>query len=88
MEQARTAAGLERRAGGARAEMLGGGLGLLFATWGRDALVAFAPAGAPRFEGIGFDWRVMAFTFLLATFTTILFGLWPAWQASCSAISS
>ena len=67
--------------------MLGGGLGLLFATWGRDALVAFAPAGAPRFEGIGFDWRVMAFTFLLATFTTVLFGLWPAWQASRADIN-
>src|SRR5205823_214 len=32
---------------------IGGGLGMIFATWGRDALVAFAPAGAPRFEGIG-----------------------------------
>jgi putative ABC transport system permease protein len=66
---------------------IGGVLGLVFATWGRDALVAFAPAGAPRFEGIGFDWRVMAFTFLLATLTTILFGLWPAWQAARTDIS-
>ena len=61
---------------------IGGAVGLVFAIWGRDALVAFAPAGAPRFEGIGFDWRVMAFAFLLATLTTILFGLWPAWQAA------
>ena len=67
---------------------IGGGLGLVFATWGRDALVAFAPAGAPRFEGIAFDWRVMAFTFLLATFTTILFGLWPAWQAARTDINA
>ena len=67
--------------------MIGGGLGLIFATWGRDALVAFAPAGAPRFEGLGFDWRVMAFTFLLATLTTILFGLWPAWQAARTDIN-
>jgi putative ABC transport system permease protein len=66
---------------------MGGGLGLVFATWGRDALVAFAPASAPRFEGIGFDWRVMAFTFLLATGTTILFGLWPAWQAARTDIN-
>jgi predicted permease len=66
---------------------IGGALGLVFATWGRDALVAFAPAGAPRFEGIGFDWRVMAFTFLLATLTTILFGLWPAWQAARTDIN-
>ncbi|MEY2562845.1 MAG: hypothetical protein QOH88_1038 [Verrucomicrobiota bacterium] len=67
---------------------IGGGLGLVFATWGRDALVAFAPAGAPRFEGIGFDWRVMAFTFFLATLTTILFGLWPAWQAARTDINA
>ena len=68
--------------------IIGGALGLVFATWGRDALVAFAPAGAPRFEGLGFDWRVMAFTFLLATFTTILFGLWPAWQAARTDINA
>jgi predicted permease len=67
---------------------IGGALGLIFATWGRDALVAFAPAGAPRFEGIGFDWRVMAFTFLLATLTMILFGLWPAWQAARTDINA
>lgn len=61
---------------------IGGVLGLVFAIWGRDALVAFAPPGAPRFEGIRFDWQVMAFTFSLAALTTILFGLWPAWQAA------
>ncbi len=62
--------------------LAGGALGLLFAIWGRDALVAFAPAGAPRFEGIGFDPRVLGFTFFLASLTTVLFGLWPAWQAA------
>lgn len=67
---------------------IGGALGLVFAIWGRDALVAFAPAGAPRFDEIGFDWRVMAFTFLLATLTTILFGLWPAWQAARTDINA
>jgi putative ABC transport system permease protein len=67
---------------------LGGALGLVFATWGRDALVAFAPVGAPRFEGIGFDWRVMAFTFSLAALTTVLFGLWPAWQAASGDIQA
>ncbi|HEY2138707.1 MAG TPA: ABC transporter permease, partial [Chthoniobacterales bacterium] len=67
---------------------IGGAVGMVFAIWGRDALVAFAPAGAPRFEQIGFDWRVMAFAFLLATFTTILFGLWPAWQAARADINA
>ena len=68
--------------------VIGGALGLVFATWGRDALVAFAPAGAPRFEGMVFDWRVLAFTFLLATLTTLLFGLWPAWQAARTDINA
>ena len=68
--------------------VIGGALGLVFAIWGRDALVAFAPAGAPRFEGIGFDWRVMAFTFALAALTTLLFGLWPAWQAARTDINA
>src|SRR5256885_12972326 len=67
---------------------IGGALGLVFAIWGRDALVAFAPTGAPRFEGIGFDWRVMAFTFSLAALTTVLFGLWPAWQAPRTDINA
>jgi putative ABC transport system permease protein len=68
--------------------IIGGALGLVFAIWGRDALVAFAPAGAPRFEGMVFDWRVLAFTFLLTTLTTLLFGLWPAWQAARTDINA
>ena len=68
--------------------IIGGAFGLVFAIWGRDALVAFAPAGAPRFEGMVFDWRVLAFTFLLTTFTTLLFGLWPAWQAARTDINA
>ncbi len=61
---------------------IGGALGLLFGVWGRDALIAFAPTTAPRFEEVGFDFRVLTFTFLLASLTTILFGLWPAWQVA------
>src|SRR5207244_8114504 len=68
--------------------VIGGALGLLFAIWGRDALMAFAPAGAPRFDEIGFDFRVLAFTFFLASLTTILFGLWPAWQVARADIQS
>jgi predicted permease len=68
--------------------VIGGALGLLFASWSRDALLAFAPSGAPRFEGIGFDFRVLAFTFLLASLTTILFGLWPAWMVAHTDIQA
>ena len=67
---------------------LGAAFGFLFALWGRDALVAFAPANAPRFEGIGFDLRVLAFTLGLASLTTLLFALWPAWQVAHADIQS
>ncbi|MFL6540229.1 MAG: ABC transporter permease, partial [Chthoniobacterales bacterium] len=68
--------------------LIGGAVGLLFAVWGRDALVAFAPSSAPRFEGIGFDKQVLGFTFLLASLTTLLFGLWPAWHVAHVDIQS
>src|SRR5207249_77295 len=35
-----------------------------------------------RFQQISFDLPVLAFTFLVASLTTVIFGLWPAWQTS------
>ena len=61
---------------------LGGAGGYLLALWSRDALIALGPTDVARFHDITFDWRVLAFTFLLAVLTTLLFGLWPAWGAS------
>lgn len=62
--------------------MMGGVLGLLFALWGSDALIALSPANIPRLKEAGIDGRVLGFTFLLALLTTLIFGLAPAWQAS------
>ena len=62
--------------------LLGGALGFFIALWLRDALVALGPEGVSRFQQISFDLPVLAFTFLIASLTTILFGLWPAWQTS------
>ena len=62
--------------------LLGGALGFFSAVWVRDALIALSPEGAPRFQQISFDLPVLGFTFLIALLTTVLFGLWPAWQAS------
>src|SRR5207253_9541766 len=45
-------------------------------------LIALSPGDVSRFQQISFDLRVLGFTFLIASFTTVLFGLWPAWQAS------
>ena len=61
---------------------LGGLLGIFSAIWVRDAIVALGPQGVSRFHEIYFDFRVLGFAFVLATVTSVLFGLWPAWQAS------
>src|SRR6185436_2056518 len=48
------------------------------ATWGTSALVALSPDSLPRAREIGFDWRVVAFTGVIALTTGVVFGLLPA----------
>ena len=62
--------------------VFGGVLGVCAAAWGRDLLVALSPAGVMRFQQTRLDLGVLAFAGLLAVGTSLLFGLWPAWQAS------
>jgi putative ABC transport system permease protein len=62
--------------------LLGGVFGFFLALWVRDGLIALSPEGVSRFQQISFDLPVLVFTFLIASLTTVLFGLWPAWQAS------
>jgi len=62
--------------------LIGGALGFLFAVWVRSGLIALSPGDVSRFQQISFDLPVVGFTFLIASLTTVLFGLWPAWQAS------
>jgi predicted permease len=61
--------------------VLGGGLGLLLALWGTDALRALSPATLPRLDEIQLDSRVLAFTLMVALLTGLLFGLAPVQQA-------
>ena len=62
--------------------LAGGGLGLLLAVWGIDALVAIAPSTLPRFGEVQLDLRVLLFTAAVALVTGVLFGLAPALAAS------
>src|SRR5213079_2981487 len=62
--------------------LLGGVLGFFIAVWVRDGLIALSPGDVSRFQEVSFDFRVLGFTFFIASLTTVLFGLWPAWQAS------
>jgi predicted permease len=62
---------------------LGAGLGLLFAVWGRNLLLAFIPQGnLPLTLGPALDLRVLGFTAAIALATSLLFGLAPAVRAT------
>jgi len=58
----------------------GGGLGILLAWWGMDALLALAPTAIPRQGEIRIDAVVLAFTGGLSLASAALFGMLPALQ--------
>jgi predicted permease len=58
--------------------LAGGAFGLLVGWLVRDLLVAFTARFTPRAEEIAIDGVVLAFTFGVAVFTGLLFGLLPA----------
>jgi hypothetical protein len=53
----------------------GGGLGVLLAAVGVDALVSARPADLPRLEEIGIDLRVLAVTVGVSLLAALIFGL-------------
>jgi predicted permease len=68
--------------------LLGGTLGLLFAYWSRDLLVASRPAQLfPNGIDVPLDARVFLFTLLISVATGVLFGLAPAIQGSRSDLA-
>ncbi len=62
---------------------LGAGiLGLFLAVWVTAALVHATPAGVPRIDEVSADGWVLTFTLSLSILTGIVFGIFPALQAS------
>ena len=61
--------------------LAGGGLGLLVAFWGVQALGQWSDARLPAMHGIGIDAWVLAFTLGVSVITGLVFGLAPAVQA-------
>ncbi len=68
--------------------LLGGGLGLILASWGLNILKLIAPKLAetggslPGFDEIRLDSAVLAFTATLAVLTAVIFGAVPALRTS------
>jgi predicted permease len=54
---------------------IAGCVGLVIGVVGVDAVLALAPGDIPRREEIGLDVRVLAFTFAIALFTGLVYGL-------------
>ncbi len=64
---------------------LGGAVGVLFAFWGKSALVALTDKDTGLFPSgvdLSLNWRVLVFTLTVSLLTGVLFGLAPAWRAT------
>ncbi len=62
--------------------MAGGALGYILALWMVPVLLAATPEGLPRVAEVRMDAATAGFAFLVALFTSMLFGAVPAWRAS------
>ncbi|MGH9409770.1 MAG: ADOP family duplicated permease, partial [Vicinamibacterales bacterium] len=62
--------------------VLGGALGLVFAYWAVQGLVAVAPVNVPRIHDVHLNGRAEWFTLAISLLTGILAGVLPAWRAA------
>ena len=62
--------------------VIGGGLGLLFASWSTRAALTLLPDALPRAQEINVDWQALLFTLAISLLAGILFGLAPALKLS------
>jgi len=62
--------------------LIGGAAGLVAAGWALKALVSSIPWDIPSATHTGLDARVLAFTFLAAVGTSVVFGVTSYWQTS------
>ena len=62
--------------------LLGGGLGMLLASWAVPGLLALGPADLPRADVVGLDGRALLFTLALSIVAGLATGFAPAWRAT------
>jgi putative ABC transport system permease protein len=68
--------------------VLGGILGLIFAAWGLDIMLALVPENAPRMAEVRIDGAVLAFTLVASLATSVVFGLAPIYHMRGPAFQS
>jgi putative ABC transport system permease protein len=61
---------------------VGGGLGILLAWWGTDALAALAASSVPRMAEVTLDWSALGFTVIVAIAAGLSFGALSAIHAT------
>jgi putative ABC transport system permease protein len=67
--------------------VVGGGLGLLLSVWATKFMLQIGSIDLPETGAVHVDWRVLTFTLALSAVTAVLFGLFPAWQASQAEVN-
>jgi putative ABC transport system permease protein len=68
--------------------IMGGGLGVLLATWAVDALRLSQAGTIPRIEDVALDWQVLAFALGLTLATGLAFGMVPALRLTQSDLQT
>jgi predicted permease len=66
--------------------LIGGSLGLAFASWVKTLLLSLVPESVPLPRDIAIGGSVMVFVLAVSFLTTVLFGLVPAFQVSAMAL--
>ena len=62
--------------------VFGGALGILFASWSVQLLIATTTLDIPRLDEVRLDSGVLAFAFCVTLLTGLVFGALPAWRLS------
>jgi putative ABC transport system permease protein len=62
--------------------LLGGGAGVLIATWAVSIVSGLIPVDVPGVDRLAIDWRVLGVALTLSLGAAVLFGTAPAWRAS------
>lgn len=62
--------------------LFGGIIGLIIGKWSLDAIVTFLPSNTARLHEITMDGHALGFSLILTIATGLIFGLFPALQAS------